>query len=268
MDCFVCAGKMSPFFSKDFGGRFGLDTVDYCKCDSCGMVISKTHFEMSLEEWEKLNEAFHSSFLGTSACDEDPRWLERLEAQATTISELTDIGILPSPTDELPWVDYACGDGKLIDLLGSKELKALKYERYCVNGEAYLSEKELIDKKYGLVLNTSVFEHLRELKQFDAIVDLVDERGFFALHTLVCESIPRDPSWFYLLPVHCTFFTNRAMQILFERWNFEYSIYGVESRMWFLSRNNAKDVERILEQKKSTLNGEFCFKNAFVDFWK
>lgn len=268
MNCLTCSGQMEPYFTKDFAGRLGLKVVDYWKCEICGMVVSKTHFEMSLKEWEDVNVGFHSSFHGTDECEEDPRWIERLIAQSNTISELTKIGILPEPSDELPWVDYACGDGKLVDALAKKGLKGFKYEAYYAKGDGYLSEQALKEKKYGLVINTSVLEYIRELEQIDGIVNLISDSGVFALHTLVCETIPKDPSWFYLLPVHCTFFTNKSMQILFDRWGFKASIYNVESRMWFFLKDNIDSIESIFEKEKHKLSGEFHFKRGFVDYWK
>jgi len=69
--------------------------------------------------------------------------------------------------------------------------------------DGYVSKKSLSDR-YIVVINTSVFEHAREIETLDEIAELVDEDGVPALHVLVPESVPRDPPWFYLLPVHCT----------------------------------------------------------------
>ncbi|MES9862393.1 MAG: hypothetical protein ABW138_16300, partial [Candidatus Thiodiazotropha sp. 4PDIVS1] len=48
--------------------------------------------------------------------------------------------------------------------------------------------------------------------------------------------IPRDPNWFYLLPVHTLFFTNKAMKILFNKWGFSCSLYAVDARLWLWFR--------------------------------
>ena len=99
------------------------------------------------------------------------------------------------------------------------------------------------------------------------IVDLVADAGVMAVHTLVRESIPPDPSWFYLLPVHCSFFTNKSMQILFDKWGFESSIYHIESRMWFWFRQDSDRIGSMLEKEGWKL-GEVYFKKAFMDYWK
>jgi len=240
LDCFVCQGVMSPFFTKDFGGRCSLRCVDYYRCNSCGLVLSKTHEDMPQEQWEELNIRYHSAYQSTMQNEDDPRWLERLHAQAAAIANLAHNDLLPR---HRPWVDYACGDGKLADLLERYGLLVARYDRYMmcqgVAGEnKYLSDADLVEGRYGLVINTSFFEHVRSISALDEVVELVAQDGVLALHALVREAIPPDPTWFYLLPVHSTFFTNRSMEILFARWRFKASIYHLESRMWFWFRHD------------------------------
>lgn len=267
MNCFICKGEMSPYFSKNFGGSFGLNTVDYWECQSCGLVVSKTHFEMTQEEWEELNVKYHSSFQGTDKCEDDPRWVERLTLQFERISDLAGLGVLQRPTDDMPWVDYACGDGKLADMLADQGLKTLKFEYYMndKNGQ-YLSKDKLMEKKYGVVINTSMFEHVRGIDELDIIPSLISSSGVLAVHTVVCENVPKDSSWFYLLPVHCVVYTNRSMQILFDRWGFESSIYNVDSRMWFWFREDGGRIREILEL--NGLTGTYHYKNGFMDYWR
>ena len=62
MDCIVCKEKMSYYFTKHFG-EFGLSNADYYICPGCGFVGSKTHFDLSKDEWETLNSNYHSVFL-------------------------------------------------------------------------------------------------------------------------------------------------------------------------------------------------------------
>jgi hypothetical protein len=264
--CFVCKSMMSPYFTKDFAGKWGLGIADYWRCGACGLVVSKTHLDMSPEEWRELHLRYYSSFVGTEYLDDDPRRLSRLRSQAATIVGLTMAGILPR---DLPWVDFGCGDGKLADFLGEYGLLALKFDRYMASqSEAYLTEEQLATLKYSLVINTSVFEHLRSIDTLDENAGLVAESGVLALHTLVRESIPNDPTWFYLLPVHCTFFTNRSMQILFDRWKFEASIYHLESRIWFMFRQNAVSAKSFVEREGRTPGDEYYFKKGFMDYWK
>jgi hypothetical protein len=259
---------MCPYFAKSFGGTYGLSQVEYWKCDSCGFVISKTHYDMTEEDWESLNQRYHSSYQGSSLNHDDPRWVDRLSAQADIISKLTNLGVIPRGSDDYPWIDYGCGDGKLAEYLFQKGLRTNKFDRYTAHSNSEdLDDLHTSKRKHSLVLNTSVFEHVRGIATLWEIVDLVADSGVMAVHTLVRETIPQDPSWFYLLPVHCSFYTNRSMQILFDTWRFESSIYHVESRMWFWFRGNEDLIKDIVKKEGGSL-GEIYYKNGFMDYWK
>lgn len=265
--CLMCSNElMTPYFSKDFLGQQGLGIVEYVRCRNCGMVVSKTHREMSIEEYEDLNWRYHASFLGTQENRDDPRWKLRLNAQAATITKLATANVLPR---ELPWVDYGCGDGKLANFLTDCGLPTLKFDRYMSPGsDDYLNEMALISTKYSIVINTSVFEHVRSIDTLDEITSLITESGVMALHVLVRETIPQDPTWFYLLPIHCAFFTNKSMQILFDRWGFDASMYHVGSRMWFLFKQNSRALSAFIKREEESGSSEFYWKKGFMDYWK
>jgi hypothetical protein len=261
----VCGGNAAPYFSKDFAGSCGLNMVHYWRCGLCGLTVSRTHFEMRTDQWEQMNRAFHSSYQGRDEAQEDPRWLSRLRTQRDNIRTLATEGILPRHG---PWIDYGCGDGKLADMLSRCGLRTLKYDKYMgVEATGYV-ERPALDSRYAVVLNTSVFEHVRSVAELDEIVRLVDPRGVLALHTLVSEEVPCDPEWFYLIPPHTVFFTNRSMQILFERWRFQASIYHVPSRMWFAFRDEAEAAARFVTRRRCCGSDDFRYKRGFVDFWK
>jgi hypothetical protein len=261
----VCGGCAAPYFTKDFAGRCGLNVVQYWRCAFCGLTVSKTHLEMQTGRWEEMNRVFHSSYQGKDEAREDPRWLSRLRAQCENFKHLATEGVLPRHT---PWIDYGCGDGKLADMLSRCGLRTLKYDKYMdVLASDYVGESAL-DRRYAVVVNTSVFEHVRSVEELDEIAGLADSPGVLALHTLVCEEIPRDPEWFYLIPPHTVFFTNRSMQILFERWGFEACLYHVPSRMWFAFREEATAVAEFAARQRSRGSNDFRYKREFVDFWK
>jgi len=264
-DCMVCGGKTRPYFEKDFAGVCGLGKVQYAVCDRCGFAFSDTHFSLNGEEWGRINELFHMSFFGTDECPDDPRWMQRLAAQRAAIGYLASHGVFDL---SLPAYDYGCGDGKLVDMLKTDGLAISKYDKYLHNtGPEYLRDEEIRPGKFGLVMNTSVFEHVRDLATLDEIAASVHpQRGVFALHTLVCEKVPQDPAWFYLLPVHVSLFSNRSMEILVERWKFAASIYDLEARMWFLFRDEA--AARSAYEIARAGRPEVHFKRGFVDYWK
>ncbi len=261
MNCYVCGSGMNHFMTKDFEGSFQLSTVDYEKCDGCGFVVSRTHLEMSHDEWQDLNHRVHESYQGLESSPRDPRWLERLNAQRAFISELVDVSICDAGAR---WVDYACGDGKLVALLAPHGIHVEKYDKYMTTGKgSYLSDSELAAKPFDYIINTSVMEHYTSRNDVDAMLSNLSTTGCFLMHTLVRENIPKDPSWFYLLPVHVACHTNRSMQILFEEYGFVSSLYHVPSRLWLWFRETPDGAAQAAAK-----SADLHFKEAFVDYWR
>lgn len=222
---------------------------------------------MSENQWAEINHEYHARYQGTDTNIDDPNWIPRLNAQASLIKHSLKIGLL---NNSRPWLDYACGDGKLSEMLSRLgDIHLAKYDEYMAGATGYLNAKELTPQKFGLVITTSVFEHLSKREHLNAIDALVAEDGVLGLHTLVRECIPLEPSWFYLLPVHCAFHTNRSMQILMSQWGYTCSVYNVESRLWFLFRGNDSTIEQISTANNNHSNSPYLlFKNGFVDYWK
>lgn len=264
-DCLVCSRRLHPHFDKNFAGLHGLGLVSYDRCEFCGFVSSRTHGEMTDAEWFELNAQYHTAYRDAStAPTDDPRWLGRLRAQAAFLKSLCDAGVL---THDLPWVDYGCGDGRLAEYLGGLYVPVLRFDPY-VQKPSYLTAEQLKATNYSVVLNTSVFEHVRSRAPLDEMAGLVGSHGVFAIHTLVREQIPADPGWFYLLPVHCAFFTNRSMQLLFEQWGFHSSLYHVPSRLWLWFRGESYPWRQFLQERLRYPAGEIYYKDAFADYWK
>ncbi len=84
--------------------------------------------------------------------------------------------------------------------------------------------------------------------------------------TSVVEEVPQDPDWHYLLPVHCTMWTNKAMQILYEQQKFRGCAYNLEARTWLMFRNR-DDYEKLKAVEKN-LSGSWFLSDNFVDYWK
>ncbi len=264
--CLVCGSPMSFFFSKRFRLR-GLDTAEYWRCSACGFVASRTHLEMAPEEWDTLNREWHEAYQGTESDPSDPKWRARLESQARAIGDLQRIGLL---NEEGRWLDYGCGDGKLSNLLRTRYgLSLAGHERYMRKRDGYLEESGLLPGSFDFVVTTSVFEHLARREQFDSVDALVSKNGVLGTHTLVCEDVPCDPSWFYLLPVHCTFHTNRSMDALFRQWGYRCSVYSVDAKLWFWFKSGLREVESAIERaNRRAAPPAYVFKRGFVDYWK
>ena len=202
-NCMVCGSPSVPHASKDFGGQWDLNIVDYSRCVRCGFVKSETHFAMSDEEWGRVNELCHSFYQGSDSNPEDPRWLERMQAQSDLLARLWASGLAPAGKS---WLDWAAGDGKLAEMAAAQGVTLKCFDAY-MGLESYLKASDLHPRSFGLVLTTSVLEHLRSRDDLDAMESLVAEDGILAIHTLVTEEIPTDPSWFYYLGPHVSFFT-------------------------------------------------------------
>lgn len=261
MNCFVCGAKMSPFMSKNFGMRH-LDACEYIFCENCGLVVAKTLYDMPHERWELLNRECHAAYQNTDVLDVDPRWLERLHAQANVLSRLIQLEIIEKSAR---MVDFGAGDGKLSDFLAKKVSapRLMKFDAYMARpNENYLPTEELLPETFDFVITCSVFEHLLGINDVEKIFSLLKSGGTMALHTLICEEVPRDPNWFYLQPVHATFWTNAAMTKIFRRYDFKGCAYHVESRLWIMFR----DAEKFARLKNSA--SDFVFADDFVDYWR
>lgn len=266
MKCIICSSQMSFFFSKSFD-TYDLAQVDYWKCQSCGFVISKTHADLSDSDWKKLNYKYHNSFLGKNFNTDDPRWINRLNVQAEIIDDLVNLGVLPNTK----WLDFASGDGKLSALLKNKyKLTLLNYDKYTPTGDNFLAEKDLTPLGFDFVITTSVFEHIVKRDDYDYIASLITKDGIMGLHTLVREDIPNDPNWFYLLPVHCAFHTNKSMNLLLQQWGYKSSIYNVDARLWLFFKSKSDNIETMIAKanKRALSKPKYLFKNGFMDYWK
>jgi hypothetical protein len=263
--CIVCGGMTRPYFTKDFGGVCDLQKVRYRQCVTCGFSFSETHYALSDDDWGELNERYHLSFFGQDECEDDPRWFERLTQQSEVLLHLQSKAIFPT---DLPYYDYGCGDGKLSDMLASNRMLVRKYDKFLGGGHSgYLTDKEVRSGNFGLVVNTSVMEHVRDLQTLDDIANSVHPaRGVLAMHTWVGKVVPRDDKWFYLLPVHISFFTNKAMGILLSRWGFVASVYVVAPRMWFLFRENS--LAQKAYEGLAAVRDDVFHKAGFVDYWQ
>lgn len=254
MKCFVCGGEMRPFMEKNFGMK-NLGACKYVRCEDCGLVIAKTLYEMPRSRWEELNRECHAAYQNTDSLDIDPNWLARLKTQADVLNELINLGVIDKSARA---VDYGAGDGKLSDMC-KPWLK--KFDAYMARpNENYLSVEELTPASFDFVITCSVFEHLLGASDVEKIFALLKSDGIAALHTLICEEVPRDPNWFYLQPVHCTFWTNAAMKKIFAQYNFKACAYHVEARLWLMF----KDAEKISLLK----NSAWIIAEDFVDYWK
>jgi len=161
--------------------------------------------------------------------------------------------------------------GQLSSILAAKYGRnLLNYDKYMGKENSYLKNEDMIPRTFDFVITTSVFEHFTKKKHFAAVESLVGKTGVFGIHTVVCEEIPQDPQWFYYTPiVHCSFFTNKAMSILFNQWGYSSSIYNVNSRLWLWFKEPPLNIKEQLEVANAREQGPtYIYKDGFVDYWK
>lgn len=272
MNCFVCGSEMGDYLRKTISPE--PFERNYVRCKNCALVLCQTLYEMSDSEWQKMNEG-HKEYQGSDKNPVDPNWLSRLHCQAKLFAELAAHDVWKP---EMRFVDYGCGDGKLsnyvqneLTVRGKKTAvsqKLLKYDKYMhPEGDSdYLRDEDMQPGSFDMVVSCSVFEHLLGRPDVDEIIGLLNDKGTLCMHTLVCEEVPRDPDWFYLLGGHCTLWTNKSMGLLFEQYGFAGCAYHVEGRMWFFFKDRQRFEE--LKSKAPSIPGEWVFSDKFVDYWK
>jgi len=274
---------MEYYFSKEYLNEpyklfmNDIGKVDYYKCNKCGFVLSKTHSELPFELWNKLNSDYHhytetekhnryrdSIFTNTGIQRKEnpPPYLE----QAEMLFILSKNGII----DSSDILDYAGGYGTLNKLLQKYfNMEIVVYDPYIYKDNTVYANID-ITKKYKVVFNSAMFEHVTCREDLEKLNQLVADQGCLILHTVICEKIPNDAEWFYLgPPVHCAFHTNKSMELLMQQWGYTCSIYCPTSKCWILFKNESD----IRYQKINLINQEiqknyFYYKKGFVDYWK
>jgi hypothetical protein len=264
---------MEFFFSKTFTEKSysefmqDIGSVKYYKCIKCGFVFSKTYSELDDEIWERLNHRYHQHINSTFYLEEHLKNNKSLHASphlqlATMINVLQKENIITND----PIFDYAAGHGFLSRVLKKYYLiDSINYEPFARNN--LLSYENI--GGYKIVLNSAMFEHIRKRDDIEKINNLVAGDGVFILHTVVCENIPRDANWFYLLPVHCAFHTNKSMNILMDQWKYESSLYCPAAKSWVMFRWTPENIEKSIIQINSGFKENYLYyKKGFVDYWK
>ncbi len=262
-ECFICCHQIQFYFRKQFN-EFGLDNVDYYKCTNCGFVFSKTHNEMDYNKWEKINIAFHEKIENPNTINStnQPPYLH----QAVMLNTLLKNDIITLDN----CLDWGSGYGTLSKVLAKYfGININNYDKYMSPQQNCLSSREIAEKKFMTVINSAVFEHVTHRRFLDEINSYVSDEGCLIFHTVVCEKIPKDPNWFYLLPVHCAFHTNKSMGVLMEQWGYSSSLYCPTAKMWVLYKKKPKNIESIVKAINTEFQNDYLhYKLGFVDYWK
>ena len=263
MDCLVCKSAMKFYFKKAFDD-YGLKEVDYFRCGECGFCASKTHYEMSYKEWSDLNFSYYSA--NHRRTDNPYNQNQRYFNQALMLNIIYRHGLIAGNR----WLDWGSGNGNVASLLNKYfQISMDTYDKYFTSEFNNVEASSLEAKSFNFVMTTAVIEHLRTRSELDEIEAYVAQTGCFSIHTLVAQSIPKDPYWMYLLPVHCSFFTNRSMDILMEQWGYRCSVYNEKAKLWSLFRNEPSFIQSKSEGVNNSLGWEYLhYKIGFMDYWK
>lgn len=263
MKCIVCDNKMNFYFSKNFNS-FGLAVADYYLCNKCGFVASKTHYDMSRNEWARLNKEFHQH--NNSRKDNPYHRSERYFNQGLMLFLMKRYNFFKNE----PFLDWGSGIGSLSKIAKKLfDIEIVNYDPYIQPELNSVRKNQLSKKGYDLVINNATFEHFANRKILEEINSYVSSDGCLAIHTLVTEKIPKDPSWMYFLPVHCSFYTNKSMKILMKQWGYYCSVYNEIAKMWFLFKDDTKEISKKVKVINEAVNQEYLkFKVGFMDYWK
>jgi hypothetical protein len=172
--------------------------------------------------------------------------------------------------DSTDMLDFAGGYGTLSKILNKYfGLKLMVYEPFVQTDMTNYILKEYL-KKYKVVINSAMFEHITKRQDIESINELVEEDGCFMLHTLIREQVPKDPDWFYIAaPVHCAVHTNKSMELLMRQWGYISSVYAPIAKCWVLFKKEPDNITKKIELINTELQTKYFFyKKGFLDYWK
>ena len=253
---------MTYYFSKVFN-EFDLNKVEYYRCNSCGFVASKTHSEMPFEQWETLNFKAHSFY---NRIEFDPKNQPPPYLQQALMLQIMKYHHFFSGNN---WLDWGSGEAKLAKILDKYFSENLFcYDKYIIPGINAVKLSRIKERKFNLVINSAVFEHATNRLVLEEINDYVSTEGSLSVHTLVREEIPKDPEWFYLLPIHSAFYTNKSMEILMANWDYKCSTYCPPAKMWVFFRSDPVITEQKVRKVNASVGHEYLyFKTGFMNYW-
>lgn len=256
-NCIICNNKTEHYFDKNFNTKY-LGKVEYFRCPNCGFVHSDTHYSMNQSKWEDLNKFYNmeSYDIEREFFEHKPPYLQ----QALFFQILEKNNIIKKGN----WLDYGAGLGNFNNIL--KKYFNLQIDNY----DKYFNPKlDIKPRSYDLVFSSAVLEHITSFKPLEEMLTGLKSDAAFAFHTVVCERIPKDSNWFYLLPFHCSFFTNRSMQIFMDNYGFDFSIYSPIAKTWVLLKGDYEEMEEKSKAINKYLMSNYLYvKNGFVDYWK
>ena len=275
MQCIICNSKSKYYFSKTYNEEpfktfmNPIGEVKYYKCTNCGFTMSKTHHELSLELWEKLNLDYHTHM---EEVNKQSKGKGRNPPPYFEIAFMLNVLSKNTIIDANDMLDFAGGYGTLSNILNKYfSIDLPVYDPFVQNNDRNIYIQKSSLRKYNTIINSALFEHVTSRKPLDEINNLVNDDGCMIIHTVIAENIPNNEDWFYIrrIPVHCAFHTNRSMEILMEQWGYIASLYCPTAKSWILFKKVSPDIEDLVGLINIEFQTEYLvYKKGFVDYWK
>lgn len=216
-----------PICGKPGKIAFHKHKQDYAVCGSCGFGWCHTIYQMTDDEFAELNDRFHEHWQSNPS----KLLISYRSQRANTLIERVRSGVLPKSG----WLDYGCGPGEMMRLLQEGGIEIKGYEPFLEHQEDLEYDDE--PEKYDVVLATALLEHLRGIEDIERVCDCVADGGCLIFHTWTGHRVPYAHDWHYIQPqVHCSFYTRRALKILFEKFGFKSSTWWPKTGglyIWF-----------------------------------
>ncbi|WP_404840384.1 methyltransferase domain-containing protein [Aeromonas media] len=271
--CEICGGKVVFYFKKNYGSSpYSIlmrdwGDIEYFRCENCGFVLSLSHKQASHSAWEKLNHDYHHFI---EKCDgsfsipnQPPYAMQAMMLQLLAVNEVISLDNS---------LDYAGGYGRLSHLLNKYyHVRLPVYDPFVTSDDDRIFYfNDIQGVTFDTVFNSAMFEHIRSREELEQINALINPDGALLIHTVIAETVPKNPDWFYLEPpVHSAFHTNKSMGILMEDWGFNASIYAPLSKTWCLLRHHDETIAQRINLINHELQSDFLiYKGGFVDYWK
>ena len=206
MNCKICGHEADFWGSAELLRKYN---VKYYRCPECGFIQTEAPY------W--LDEAYSSAI-----ADADIGLLGRNLSLARQIS-----AVLKTTFSNLSsFLDWGGGYGIFTRLMRDSGFRFEWYDKYCKNLFAQGFERK--HEHYDLITAFELLEHLSEpLDDISVIMSACD--NLICSTGLVPEPAPKPGKWWYYAPQngqHISFYTNKAMQIIADKFRKYYSNYG------------------------------------------
>jgi hypothetical protein len=224
MNCRVCSSEnIDPFSRATILGKY---EVQYFRCRYCGFTFTEEPYWLD----EAYSDAIAAGDMGLVR-----RNVRHSEIVRSVIAMLFDAGG--------KFLDYGGGYGLFVRIMRDAGYDFYRYDKHCANLFARNFEAEDIgDGPISLVTAFEVLEHLANpVEELDKM--LAFSRNLLFATELMPDTAPGpDEWWYYGLDhgQHVSFFTNRSLRILAERFSLHLCTNG--RSMHLLTEKNISPI--------------------------